>query len=50
MVAKSWERCAVMVISRIYLSANGLPISGEGRYVMVDSSTAGAARRPQFIS
>jgi hypothetical protein len=28
---------------------NDLPVSGEGRYVMVDSSTAGAARRPSFI-
>jgi hypothetical protein len=28
---------------------NGLPISGEGPYAMVDSTTAGAARRPSFI-
>jgi len=30
--------------------SNGLPISGEGRQVMVDDSTAGAARRPPFTS
>jgi len=29
---------------------NALPISGEGRQVMVDDSTAGAARRPPFTS
>jgi hypothetical protein len=28
---------------------NALPFSCKGRYVMVDSSTAGAARRPSFI-
>jgi len=30
--------------------SNALPFSGAGRYVMVDSSTAGTARRPSFIS
>ena len=30
--------------------SNGLPISGEGRQVTADDSTAGAARRPSFIS
>ena len=29
---------------------NALPFSSKGRYVMVDSSTAGAARRPSFVS
>jgi hypothetical protein len=29
--------------------ANALPFSGVGRYVMVDSSTAGAAGRPLLI-
>ena len=28
---------------------NALPFSCKGRYVVVDSSTAGAARRPSFI-
>jgi hypothetical protein len=36
-------------IPDIARAANGLPISGEGPYAMVDSTTAGAARRPSFI-
>jgi hypothetical protein len=38
-----------MLLKRQCLS-NALAFSGKGRYVMFDSSTAGAARRPLFIS
>jgi hypothetical protein len=34
--------------SRYPRPSNALPFSCKGRYVMVDSTTAGAARRPSF--
>ena len=39
-------RGSTMVLEQLFRLPNALPFSGKGLYVMVDSSTAGAARRP----
>ena len=47
---REWQDSIVLENTHTRLGpANVLPFSGVGRYVMVDSSTAGAARRPLLI-